>query len=601
MDKYWGLLVIVLSLLLMVVLVWSEVKRANKARIAIRIITTVSAVLSLYFIIYPVYINQVVQSAADQPYIILTSGYNKDSVRAMQKQYPQSKVYLYNPGVEAANESNYPQVDHLSELTLKPASLIHLYGEGLEPVELKELEGHSIIFHPPVNYTGLTAVDWTRNIMSGETLKVQGSYANTTRTAHKMVFWGFGNNLDSVIIQAGITRTFQLTAVPKNTGRAVYTIYSLQNKDTVFSNPLPFEVQIAEPISVLLLSSSPDFENKFLKNWLAESVYKVALRTSISSNKYSKEFVNLPALPINNLQPSLLEKFKLIIADARELKLMSQSELSNIQNAINQKGIGLIIRADTALPGRAFYNRNFVLNSYSAETKFLQLHSRDTIAALAPLRVAGSYFLQSTFGTQPIFYDQQNRTLVSQSLYGNGKIIVQPIANTYQWVLSGHSSDYRQFWSTIFKSAAGIQPVKEWWSAGQMLPFVSKPVDVQLHYANDTMPVAQVDVTKVYLQQNARFSNQWSGTYWPRTAGWHSFIGSYGKVFNWYVFDNKDYRTIQGIKKTTSTLQSIQPASSSTNKTESVNQKIPIPPIWFFMLFLASAGFLWFEKKFLQG
>jgi hypothetical protein len=42
-----------------------------------------------------------------------------------------------------------------------------------------------------------------------------------------------------------------------------------------------------------MLSASPDFESKFLKNWLSENGYAVALRSAISKDKFNSEYINI--------------------------------------------------------------------------------------------------------------------------------------------------------------------------------------------------------------------------------------------------------------------------------------------------------------------
>jgi hypothetical protein len=262
--------------------------------------------------------------------------------------------------------------------------------------------------------------------------------------------------------------------------------------------------------------------------------------------------------------------------------------------------VGLVVKADSSLPAGAFYNRNFGLASLqSNEANSLLIHGMDTSFRFKTLKADGMLYLRSTIGNQPVFYDQQNHPLVSQAIYGAGKILIQPLSNTYQWVLLGNNTDYENFWSAILGIAAKKQPVKEHWFANEVFPTIDKPVNIQLLHSNDSMLVAQIGLDKVYLQQNVLLPYKWNGVYWPRNAGWHTFIGSTGQVENWYVFDKNDYRNLRSIQKTNFTLQHTKQSLPARTDAKANTRKVPISIAWFFFLFILSAGFLWIEKKFL--
>ena len=596
----WNVAVIALCSVLLFVLLWVEIKRTNKAWLALRLIATIMVVVSLALMVIPIYVKQSNVYSKGVPVVLLTHAYDRDSVALFKKLHPNSLVYYYSTDDEKNDEKGVISIDHLSQLKPAKTHQIHLFGKGLDEEEIDLLSGSPIVFHPSSRYPGIQAIFWNRQVVSGERLIVQGTYSNASTLPEKLVLTGFNAALDSTTIPANTTKTFQLATIPKNAGKAIFYITALKSKDTIVSEPLPIEVSTPQPISVLVLASSPDFENKFLKNWLAGHAYKVALRTSISSNKYSKEFVNLPSLPIASLQSTLINQFDVVVADAKELKQMSRAELAALHNSIDQKGVGLIIKADSSLPVGAFYNRNFNLSFLqSPESKFLVVHARDTSFSFKPLRADGILYLRSTAGNQPVFYDQQNHPLVSEAIFGTGKILIQPVANTYQWVLSGNNIDYENFWSGMLNTAAKKQTNKEQWYAAQALPIVDKPVNIQLLHSNDSMPVAQIGTQMVYLQQNAMLPYKWNGTYWPRSAGWQTFIGSDGKVENWYVFDKKDYRNLQSIQKSNATRQHTNPVFTNNNSTHTTAANVLVSKAYFFFLFLLGAGFLWVEKKFL--
>jgi hypothetical protein len=66
---------------------------------------------------------------------------------------------------------------------------------------------------------------------------------------------------------------------------------------------IPVFVESQATLKVLILSSSPDFENKFLKNWLFENQYVCAVRSAISKNKFSTEFLNSTKINLDQITP----------------------------------------------------------------------------------------------------------------------------------------------------------------------------------------------------------------------------------------------------------------------------------------------------------
>ena len=84
--------IIIACLLLAAFLVWKEVQRSNRSRLWLRIIASVIAVASLVFLAIPLHYNTTENSAIKEA-VLLTEGYNKDSVDAFLKQNKQAVVY----------------------------------------------------------------------------------------------------------------------------------------------------------------------------------------------------------------------------------------------------------------------------------------------------------------------------------------------------------------------------------------------------------------------------------------------------------------------------------------------------------------------------
>ncbi len=76
----WNYIVIGLSFLLLVFLLFKEIKRQNKARLSLRIVASLFAVICLACIALPVRYHKVKTIDAANEAILLTDGFDRDSL-----------------------------------------------------------------------------------------------------------------------------------------------------------------------------------------------------------------------------------------------------------------------------------------------------------------------------------------------------------------------------------------------------------------------------------------------------------------------------------------------------------------------------------------
>ncbi len=601
-EAYRNVLVLFLGGLLLAGLLVMEIRRRSRSWLAARIAASIVATIALVFMIIPVHIKKERPPAGEKILVLLTKGFDKDSVSQFLSANKNSVVYAEENASKPSSGFTATTIGHVAQIKVadKNAQAIHLFGEGLLEEELKQLNAPMFVFHPGKTPGGIQSIYWNKTIKLGEKWMVQGTYFNSLSSPQKLFLNGFSTRLDSVVVPPNSRRTFHLTTIPRLTGKAVYSLMSANGRHTLVNEPLPFVVENTQPLKVLLLASSPDFENKFLKNWLAENGYKVAARTAISKNKFVREYLNLPPIAIDNINHALLVQFDVLITDARELSTFGRSVLVALENSID-KGLGLAVTADSALPASAFFSRYFkVVQLQGQAAKTTRIESADSYFTFPEISAGHPMFIRSQAGTQPLFYNQQNQPIVTATVYGQGKMLATTLVNTFEWKLGGNNDAYQQYWSAVLTAAARPVNQKESWSVDPFMPFVNKPVTVQVFNAADSIPVAQVEATHIFLKQDDDLPVYWSGTFWPVDAGWQSFVNTDGTIQSWYAFDDGDYKTIQSIQKTNATAKFQLSFSNQIQKaSEPVIVKTVFPPFWFFLLFLLSAAFLWIEKKFL--
>ena len=137
---------------------------------------------------------------------------------------------------------------------------------------------------------GFPDIHWKTVLKSGELLVIEGRYINPDPSSKILILSGFNAGLDSVIIPAGTDYPFRLRTIPKQTGKAIFDLQVIQRGRMLEIEPIPVDVEPKDPLNVLMLASYPDFENKFLSQWLTENhnqvVASVPGSVSINSKKY---------------------------------------------------------------------------------------------------------------------------------------------------------------------------------------------------------------------------------------------------------------------------------------------------------------------------
>jgi hypothetical protein len=570
--------------------VWKEYRRANKAYLVLRLAAALLAAVALGCIILPVNYVKEITRQGDHSAVLLTAGFAPDSLNA----YQGNKLFTTDRSVQ----NQYPKAKliRLDELKAdSPAiSKLLVFGYGLDRPELSELGRLPVVFHPALAPGGIASVDWNQKLKTGEILKIQGKYKNDGLKPVKLVLQGLNTQLDTAHIGAKSYSDFELNTVPKNEGRALYHLLAIAGKDTLENESLPLEITPVNPLKILMLSASPDFETRFLKNWLSQNGFSVAVRSAISKDKFSSEQVNMPPLKIDKLSAALLDKFDLVIGDLSVLKQQS----AVLRQEVTQKGLGIIIRADSAFKASSWLQNDFPVEKFNVRNPPpVSLTIKGRKDKLVALKIDPDYIVRQP-GTQPLVHDAQNHLLVNSSLAGAGRLTFTTISNTYNWVLSGNKDDYGSFWSVLISNTARKAPLTENWSVGPQLPSVNEPASLQ-RSASSVPAQISADQAFVAPEQNPMIPFEWNGLYWPATSGWHAVKQGAGQLAWWYVYRKDEWQQARAMKKLLATRWYADSYAPDSSVTKAIHEKIRIevPKIYFYLLLLLAVTFLWVEGK----
>lgn len=579
----WQYSYIILSVFLLTFLIWKEIKRLLQLRLLWRVIASIITILSLACLATDIsYKKTQLANTNKKKIVLLTDGYNKDSLARFYTQNPQQ--------VDTVSISN------ITEKILQNFYEVDVSGNGLDEADLQLLNKHPISFHPSKKPTGIVSISWQHTLTIGENLVVQGTFNNDTKTPSTIYLNAFGNNVDSVRFKPFTQQIFQLKTVPKQSNKAVYSIIIVADKDTLENNPLPFQVQPTVPLRVLLLASSPNFENKFLKNWLYENNYAVATRTTITKGKFEQAFFNMNTISLSNISATTLQQFDVVIADVDELSAITKNDLATIKNQIIQNGLGLIVRVDSSNTNAPFYLKSFpIIKSINQQKNTTQIKYGNNTTAI---QIDEPHYIKSQPNTQVLIKDSAQNSLASLALIGTGKIVATTLNNTYTLQLQNKQTNYSQLWAMLLQKATKKAVAEDSWAMYPNISYINKQVTLSLETIADTA-FGTVGTTKIYFQQNEMLPFRWSSTYWPSKTGWHTITSNNNTAYNWYVFNSTHWQSVAAAQKINATkLYALQHPFTATNTIRlSQSVTIIIPKIIFFLLFLLAVAYLWLEKK----
>ena len=396
--------------------------------------------------------------------------------------------------------------------------------------------------------SGITAVHWDRQVQAGEQWRMQGAFMNETGRPVSLELWGAGGLLDSTVVQKG---AFELSVRPAQRGRALYRLIALSGIDTLEKEEVPVEVLPGKTLRILMLTGSPGFETRWLADWLSENGHAVAMRTTISRDKYSKVYLNMQPVALDRLSVELLNRFDIVVTEG-----VASGEQSLLRRQVAERGLGWVIR-DSMVPGA---------------------------------------------GRQVLKRDSVQRPLVCRSIYGRGKIVFTKLEPGGWLMLSGQQAKYAEGWTTVLQGAVREGEEKEVWQFSPALPQVNAPVEVFLRTGKKDLPQgilggSGVGVT-VYMDQHPLLPFYWEGAYWPAEGGWHSACTPQGDTTWWYVWNEsswKRWRAQEEHKPGRDTLDSLRGVDNEGEKRGAAQGSMGRG--WFYLVFFLCIIFLWVERK----
>lgn len=568
-------MIVVSSALLAALVCWWEYRRANTARRWLRCGMILVAAGNLVLFAYP----SEKASTDSITGILLTTGYDRDSLYAMQKLFPSAPAYSPETYIASGDTSIHSW---------------HVLGYGLDRVQLQSLNAAQLFFHPSPLQTGIISSNWKKELSADEPFVIQGTCTNKENKKLQIILEGYGVLQDSVSIPADTTTGFALRSATRHNGQAVFRLQLKQGGKLLENNAVPFTTVPSKKTRLLVLSSAPDFEYRFLQNWLGKAGYPSAIRTTTSRDKTEQAFINRASLPLHTITTSLLDSFDVVVGDLAAIDALGENERAAIRQQVAGKGLGLLLRGDT-IGATRFYTQGVALQTIKANAQ--QTISPKLINeknALAVLPASAPVVVRRNAQLTDWVTDAAGNTLVAASLHGMGKIAISTLDNTYQWILSGQEMAYGNYWTSLLRSVARQENNNISLVRTNQIYTKEQPIPVNLVNADTLLPVVAVN-DKIHLPLHQRsIPFLWQGTFWPLEPGWQT-ISAGSDTQYLYVYDQDDWPMVKAAERLAAT---IAWAQQGTPGVSPIASQMRWEKWWSVVLFLLALGFLWVERKY---
>ncbi len=565
--------VISIALIIWAIYVWKEWNTSRKFHRYINAFVALISIMAMTMLaLKPIHEVLLQEKGA----VVLTKGYDQIQLDSLLSEKEGLQVIHY--------QENKPLGDAPSAYTS-----IYILGNGIQPFDFWQFENQSVMYlggHAP---KGIIQLKYSKENKTGEYLTVTGKYKRDAKSAKLVLQNDFGEGLDSVALNNDTAQSFKLEAPIKAEGSFVFELLEKDSLGALINrHQVPFEAQAPKLLKVLIMNSAPNFETKYLKNYLADMGHAVTYRTQLTQERYKFEYLNTKATPIYTLRENNLANYNLLIIDANSIQRLSRNGRSAIENTIKNKGLGVFIQPESSMFKSAKRHLGFQFRRDGV--------SKIVINEFLNRKVNKFPFQFIDAGELEVVHENSNVILAAYKRVRNGRIGTSLIQNTYQWQLEGKTQEYRKFWKNIINALSRRESNKTIWKFANAIPQINEPLEFQLNTQTKPVNLQNLDGHTIALKRNVDLLHLWSGKIYPSNFGWnelHLQDDDTPQKKSYFVFDSISWKSVREYNKK----QRNQWHFSKEVKGSKFTTKIAIERIWFFIIAILGLGYLWLQPK----
>jgi hypothetical protein len=570
--------IVVAATALALVFMWFEWKKDSRFKL-LRVFAQIVVIVAVALIL----LRPSVRKEFDSNHtILLTRNFDRKIVDSLIAKHPGAKL-------KRTSEADNYRAAQTSAIVDAVSGITYVVGDGLTPAELDEIPDRTFTYIPSETQTGIVSITSEQPRVNQITkIYVQ---VNDDK-AKRILIKGPGKTEDSVLVNQDQTvSTLQIR--PKQAGQFLYSILTKdQNGAVIDQEPLALDVLPEQKIRLLILQEYPTAEVRYLKNFLADRGHAITLRYQLSRNVYRHEFANSEQKKINRLDTETLSNFDLVVIDSDVLRKIPSGERKQVETSLRQ-GLGLLVlfnespqqtKSTDGIPGVAFAVTK-------SDTAYVPIISGTTTM----VRTLGAS-AQSNEAVVPLLKTAEKKILTGYRYQGLGKSGFNLTTETYRFLIEGNENVYAAIWSPLLSAIARKKQERFALRIMTQQPiYPNEPISVEILSASGK-PSLIADSTRVPLTEDVLIDDRWLGKTWFNEPGWNKLmIPEDSASVNLYIYPNGDLNVarINNQKK----LNSFRQTTVENESTQITTGYEPISPIWFFVIFLIAAGFLWLSPK----
>ncbi|SOD80170.1 hypothetical protein [Spirosoma fluviale] len=297
-----------------------------------------------------------------------------------------------------------------------------LIGQRFPVATLTQLSHSALHWIPYSEPNTVENLNWKGIVRQGEIQKVTGQIQTAEDAILRLKFGG--RTLDSIALKAG-ENAFALQFPAFSRGRTqTELVLGRTTLDTVrfFTRPI-------EPLTVLFLLNSPDFESNTLAGWLGKQGHTVQVSTTLSKNISSNVSINQASKSIGKTTLDLIVTESANASNPTVRKAVAEGKAVLFINTINPETESRVINQALGTSWQVRKTSNEAV-----------IPVGNGLAAL-PYRFAEN-LNQFPVAGYPIAVQRSTRGFA-------GRIGVSLLSETYPLSLSGDSVSYNRIWTAV--------------------------------------------------------------------------------------------------------------------------------------------------------
>ncbi len=586
-------IILIIGIITLIVVSYLEITRSPRRNIVFRLLLIILATISLIAAgLRPSYWTHTSSTEA----IILSKRFdsnvydslmNVDNIKyvfSLDNQQPANTAFI-----PIANAASIKQKD-------STISRLHILGEGIPSYEISDLPAVELSPHLAPIPQGINSLEYNSPLKLGEKIIIHAGLELQDTSADIKLRLA-GQTVDSLTT---IDSLFSLEHIPVNPGKYVYEVIVNAGGTLIQKDSLPVVVLPDSLKSVCMLIDIPSFESNYLKNWLGTNGHPLIYRVKLTRDRYRTDFINRSSLELRKMSKNVLSDIDLLVLDVPSLISLSQSEKSDIQEAVTTYGLCLLI-----LMSESDLNKSLTASDKSF---FLDVRWRKDDITTFEWRDQQGYVTAEKLPfhsiTQPQLFSLVKTEKLSPAVWyrkGLGKIGISAISNTYLYLLQGQPDHYEALWSQILRALSPLPSSTTSWDTPSWA-FIDEPVDIQINTSLSSPSLFYGDqqqaLTHIPLHQDPLLLDQWQARLWPDITGWNYLYleGDSTHIQPLYVFQSGAWNSLSIAQQQ----QKLAYHARSSNNDTSIpqNRKKKEFPLWvFYLVFLLSLGGIWLEQK----